>query len=311
MAKRKIIIDCDPGHDDIMAILMALAHPEELELLGITTVAGNNHMRRVTENLLRTLTYLGRTDIPVSMGSDTALVLGPEPQDAHGVTGLDGFDFPEPAFTPVKEHAVEFMKNCILSSEDKVTIVALAPLTNVALLVLAYPEVKDRIEQIVLMGGSVYRGNMLARSEFNIYADPHAAEAVMRCGVPVVIAPLEVCDDCLISEDDIKRWEQIKKPAAQLCAGLMNFFAGYGRKRGWTEFTVFDLVTIMYLLYPDRFEGFRSSCHVVPDGKYTRGMTVIDEDGNGHVYTLMKADRKYLNERFLEAIDRLDEGYPA
>ena len=307
MPKRKLIIDCDPGHDDIMAILMVLAHPEEFDLLGITTVAGNNLAPQVTGNLIRTLTYLGCTDIPVSMGSETALVLDPEPQDAHGVTGLDGFDFPEPGFAPVKERAVEFMKNRILDSEDKVTIAALAPLTNIALLLLAYPEVKERIEQIVLMGGSVYRGNMLARSEFNIYADPHAAEAVMRSGVPVVIAPLEVCDDILVSEDDIRMWENTPKPAAQLCAGLLNFFAGYGRKRGWTEFTVFDLATIMYLLYPDRFEGFRSTCHVVPDGTYTRGMTVIDPDENGHVFTLMKADRAFINARFREAIEKLDQ----
>ena len=306
MEKRKLLIDCDPGHDDIMAILMTLARPEAFELLGITTVAGNNHMRQVTDNLLRTLTYLGRTDIPVAMGSESALILDPEPQDAHGKTGLDGFDFPEPGFLPVPEGAVEFMKNAIMNSTEKVTIAALAPLTNIALLLLAYPEVKEKIEEIVIMGGSVCRGNMLARSEFNIYADPHAAEAVMRSGVRVVIAPLEVCDYCIVNEEDIRYWQNKKTKAAQLCGGLMNFFAGYGRQRGWSEFTVFDLATIMYLLYPERFEGFDGTCHVVPDGAYTRGMTVIDPCEGGHIHTLIKADKAFLNARFREAIDLLD-----
>ncbi len=306
MNKRKLIIDCDPGHDDIMAILMALAHPEKFDILGITTVAGNNHMVQVTKNLLSVLTYLGRTDIPVAMGADSPLILDAEPQDAHGVTGLDGFSLPEPGFFPVRQGAVEWMKNTILNCQSSVTIVALAPLTNIALLLKAYPEVQDCIEEIVLMGGSVYGGNILARSEFNIYADPHAAEAVMRSSVPVVIAPLEVCEDCLVYESDIAYWTEKNTPAAQLTAGLMNFFAGYGRKRGWTSFTVFDLVTIMFLMYPEKFEGFRCSCHVVTDGEYTRGMTVIDPDKESHIFTLMRADREFLNARFREAIEILD-----
>ncbi len=306
--KKKVIIDCDPGHDDVMAILSILAS-DDVEVLGITTVCGNNYCNVVTENLLNVLSYINRTDICVAKGQDRPLIYNPEPQDAHGYNGLEGFDFPQPIMQIVSNNAVEFMKNLIDEEDNKVTILALAPLTNIALLLRTYPEVKKNIDEIILMGGSIYRGNILARSEFNIYADPHAAEMVMESGVKTVILPLEGCDYCLITEEDIAYWENEDGRASRIVAALMNFFAEYGRKRGRKEFTVFDLGVSMYLLHPEMFEGYNCSCKVVLEGADTRGMTIIEPKEKSHIKVLTKCDTELFRKYIREDIDKVDKQF--
>ena len=190
MEKRKIIFDCDPGHDDIMAIMNALAHPEQLEILGYTTVCGNNYVDKVTRNLCQVLTALGK-DGKVAVGYDAPLVLDPDPQPAaHGESGLDGPTLPEPTVQPINQHAVEFLHEMAVKHE-KITIVALAPLTNIAVFLKTWPELKEKIECITLMGGSRSSGNILPRAEFNIYEDPHAAKLVFESGVPIVMSDIE------------------------------------------------------------------------------------------------------------------------
>lgn len=305
---KNILIDCDPGHDDVMAILSMLAS-DEVDVLGITTVCGNNYCEVITQNLLNVLSYIGRDDIPVAMGQTKPLIYNPEPQDAHGYNGLEGFEFPEQNMELVSTNAVTFMKEKIMNSTDKVTILALAPLTNIALLLRTFPEVKEHIEEIVLMGGSIYRGNILARSEFNIYADPHAAEIVMQSGVKTTILPLEGCDYCTITEEEINYWKNKNDRVSSMVAGLMDFFAIYGREHGMSEYTVFDLGVAMYVLHPELFEGYNCSCHVVLDGKYTRGMTVIDPQKDSHIQVLTKCNTKEFRKYIVEDIDNLDLRY--
>ncbi|MFD1904094.1 nucleoside hydrolase [Paenibacillus rhizoplanae] len=173
-----IIIDCDPGHDDAIAILLALAHPGELDIRGITTVGGNQILDKITDNALRILSFVN-ADIPVAKGAAAPLlgklVTG---EEAHGESGMDGPALPASKFKPVEQGAVEFMLEIIRASEEKITLVPTAPLTNIALLITAYPEVKERIEKISLMGGGLAYGNVTRTAEFNIYVDPEAARIV-------------------------------------------------------------------------------------------------------------------------------------
>lgn len=173
MTKKKyVLIDCNPGHDDIMAILDAIANPNIFHILGITTVCGNNLVPLITENMLNVLEYIHREDIPVCMGADKPLFYPPSPQAAHGYNGLEGFEFPKHTIKTIDQNVITFMKEKILSSSEPVTIMALVPLTNIATLLKEEPTLINQIEQLVVMGGSWYRGNVIPHAEFNIYADP-------------------------------------------------------------------------------------------------------------------------------------------
>lgn len=302
--KRNILIDCDPGHDDIMAILCAMAHPEELNVLGYTTVCGNNTLPSVTHNLLNVLSYI-KHPAPVAMGCENPLIGVPEVQDAHGKTGLDGFDFPEPNIETLKISAVEFMKEQILNCADKVTLVGMGPLTNIAVLIKAYPETKKRIDKIVFMGGAIQGGNILEHSEFNIYADPFAAEIVAESGIPLVICPLEVCREVAISEEQILSLKD-GGHISNMAYGLLDFYFGYARRHQMKETPVFDLCTILYLLYPDDFSGYACSLEVIPQGRTVRGMTVIEPQEDSCITVLTHAVKGLIS-GLLEDIHTLDE----
>jgi inosine-uridine nucleoside N-ribohydrolase len=171
-----ILIDCDPGHDDAMALLLALASPE-LELLGVTTVHGNQTLEKTTANALRVLEFAGRGDVPVAAGADRPLVREPRvAAHVHGESGLDGPDLPPPVGTPVPEHAVEFLADRLRSADRPMTLIPTGPLTNIALLLAQYPDAP--VERIVLMGGAIAEGNMTPAAEFNIWIDPEAAARV-------------------------------------------------------------------------------------------------------------------------------------
>lgn len=273
---RKIIVDCDPGHDDIVAIVCALAHPEQLDVLGLTTVCGNNLLDNVTRNLCQVMTVLKRNCI-ISKGYDSPMVYHPEPQRAaHGENGLAGPELPEPVIEPISLHAIEFMKEMALK-HGKITLVALAPLTNVALFLKTYPELKQNIECITLMGGSRYGGNILERSEFNIYADPHAARIVFESGVPIVMSGLEICQECSTPHALIDSLHQGNE-AMLMIHDILQFFSEYNRKRNRDCSPIFDVVPVMHLLHPELFETESCAVHIELDGKYTRGMTVFNEN---------------------------------
>ncbi|MBV7314494.1 pyrimidine-specific ribonucleoside hydrolase RihA [Shewanella sp. NIFS-20-20] len=273
-----IILDCDPGHDDAIAMIMALAHPQ-LEVLAVTTSAGNQTQAKTLHNALRILTLLNRSDIPVAAGAQKPLhrplIIA---DNVHGETGLDGPVLPEPNFAAQSMPAWELMANKLRESLQPVTLVPTGPLTNIAILLTLYPELKPKIAQIVLMGGAAGVGNWTPAAEFNIYVDPQAADLVFSAGVPLVMCGLDVTHQAQILADDVARMRAIQNPVAQCVADLLEFFVIYHKdpKWGFDGAPLHDPCTIAWLLQPELFEG--RDCHVAIEtcSELTLGMTVVD-----------------------------------
>lgn len=273
-----IILDCDPGHDDAIAIVLALASPE-LDVKAITSSAGNQTPEKTLRNVLRMLTLLQRQDIPVAGGARKPLMRKLIIADnVHGESGLDGPALPEPDFAPQSVTAVELMAKTLRESPQPVTIVATGPQTNVALLLNSHPELHDKIARIVMMGGAMVLGNWQPAAEFNIYVDPEAAEIVFQSGIPVVMAGLDVTHRAQIHGLDIERFRQLGNPVATIVAELLDFFMEYHKdaKWGFTGAPLHDPCTIAWLLKPELFTSVERWVGVETQGKYTQGMTVVD-----------------------------------
>ncbi len=273
-----IILDCDPGHDDAIALVLALASPE-LEVKAVTSSAGNQTPDKTLRNVLRMLTLLKRSDIPVAGGAVKPLMRDLIIADnVHGETGLDGPALPEPDFAPQNCTAVELMANVLRESPEPVTLVATGPQTNVALLLNSHPELHAKIARIVIMGGAMGLGNWTPAAEFNIYVDPEAAEIVFQSGIPVVMAGLDVTHRAQIMADDIERFRAINNPVARTVAELLDFFMEYHKteKWGFQGAPLHDPCTIAWLLKPEIFTTARRWVGVETQGKYTQGMTVVD-----------------------------------
>ena len=310
---RNIIIDCDPGHDDIIAILVALAHKDELNILGFTTVAGNQTLDKVTNNLLKVETYLG-IDIPVYKGYNSPIVKELDVQPlAHGESGLDGPVLPEAINSAKDMHAIEFMKKTLLEAKDKVTFVCIGPLTNMGLFLKTYPELREKIDQIVIMGGGIYNGNVLIKAEFNIYHDPEAAKIVFDSGVKVVMAGLEVCYSGSILLTETERAKDGGK-ASKLFYDLMKFYQGYAIRNGWDRTAIFDATPVIYLLYPELFKSEEKEVYIETVGEYCRGMTVVDTRNRvtkmkNPKTVLVSTDREKFVEVIFDALNKLDAQY--
>lgn len=273
-----IILDCDPGHDDAIAMVLALASPE-LDVRAITASAGNQTPDKTLRNVLRMLTLLGRQDIPVAGGARKPLMRELIIADnVHGESGLDGPALPEPDFAPQTCTAVELMASTLRTSPQPITLVATGPQTNVALLLNSHPELHDKIARIVLMGGAMALGNWQPAAEFNIYVDPEAAEIVFQSGIPIVMAGLDVTHKAQIHDQDIARFRQLGNPVATVVAGLLDFFMAYHRdeKWGFVGAPLHDPCTIAWLLKPELFTSVERWVGVETQGKYTQGMTVVD-----------------------------------
>jgi len=273
-----IILDCDPGHDDAIALVLALASPE-LEVKAVTSSAGNQTPDKTLRNVLRMLTLLKRSDIPVAGGAVKPLMRDLIIADnVHGETGLDGPALPEPGFAPQNCTAVELMAKVLRESPEPVTLVATGPQTNVALLLNSHPELHAKIARIVIMGGAMGLGNWTPAAEFNIYVDPEAAEIVFQSGIPVVMAGLDVTHRAQIMADDIERFRAINSPVARTVAELLDFFMEYHKteKWGFQGAPLHDPCTIAWLLKPEIFTTARRWVGVETQGKYTQGMTVVD-----------------------------------
>ncbi|HBX05233.1 MAG TPA: pyrimidine-specific ribonucleoside hydrolase RihA [Leclercia adecarboxylata] len=273
-----IILDCDPGHDDAIALVLALASPE-LDVKAVTSSAGNQTPDKTLRNVLRMLTLLKRTDIPVAGGAVKPLMRELIIADnVHGESGLDGPALPEPNFAPQNCTAVELMAKVLRESAEPVTLVATGPQTNVALLLNSHPELHAKIARIVIMGGAMGLGNWTPAAEFNIYVDPEAAEIVFQSGIPVVMAGLDVTHRAQIMADDIERFRAINNPVARTVAELLDFFMEYHKteKWGFQGAPLHDPCTIAWLLKPEIFTTARRWVGVLMQGKYTQGMTVVD-----------------------------------
>jgi pyrimidine-specific ribonucleoside hydrolase len=223
-----VLIDCDPGHDDAIALLLALASPE-LELLGVTTVHGNQTLEKTTANALRVLEFAG-SDMRVAAGADRPLLREPAvAADVHGETGLDGPDLPPPSSAPVGEHAVEFLAARLRESERPVTLVPTGPLTNVALLLATHPDAAQRIERIVLMGGAIAEGNVTPAAEFNIWVDPEAAARVFGSGLDVTMIGLDITHRALMTGEHAERLRSAGR-VGTMVAELWEFYSRFHRR---------------------------------------------------------------------------------
>ncbi|CAJ1910154.1 Pyrimidine-specific ribonucleoside hydrolase RihA [Aeromonas veronii] len=276
-----VILDCDPGHDDAIALILALASPE-LKVLAVTTSAGNQTPDKTLNNALRILTLLGRNDIPVAAGAPKPLARELIIADnVHGESGLDGPKLPDPAFAPQAMTGIELMARCLRESAKPVTLVPTGPLTNIALLLAAHPELKPRIARIVLMGGAAGAGNWTPAAEFNIYVDPEAADMVFKSGIPITMCGLDVTHEAQVMDEDIERVRAITNPVAQCVAGLLDFFMIYHRdpKWGFAGAPLHDPCTIAWLLAPELFYGVECWVDIETSGEHTVGMTVVDRYG--------------------------------
>ncbi|MER6997649.1 nucleoside hydrolase [Streptomyces sp. NPDC000410] len=305
-----IIIDCDPGHDDAVAILLAAGDPA-IDLLAITTVAGNQVLEKTTLNARRICTVAGITDVPIAAGCARPLV---QPlivaDDVHGASGMDGPRFGEPTVEIVPEHAVDLMHRLLTGHPEPVTLVPTAPLTNIALLLTRHPDVAEHIREIVLMGGSTERGNRTPAAEFNIYADPEAADIVFRSGLPLTMCGLNVTHQALATPDVLARLDGLDTELGRICAELMTFFAStYRRLWGFEAPPLHDPVAVARVIDPEIVHCADASVAVELHGTHTRGATVVDLhqylDRPVNARVAVALDRKKFWDRVIGAVDTL------
>lgn len=274
---KKIILDCDPGHDDMLAIILALSS-KELEVLGITTVAGNQTGEKTYTNALRVLNLIGRTDVKVSRGFDKPIIreLVTAPQ-IHGVSGLDGANLPEPKGNETHIHAVDFIIETIMSSTEKVYLVPTGPLTNIAVALIKEPRIRERIEKIVLMGGAFHDSNFTPGAEFNIYVDPEAAKLVFESGVPIVMVGLDVTNRALLTFEDIDYIESLGGKVSKVIAPLLRFFGKANNEFfGFDGAPIHDALAVSYLILPDILTLKHLHVDIETKGEFTSGQTVVD-----------------------------------
>jgi inosine/uridine nucleosidase len=270
------VLDCDPGHDDAVAILLADSLPE-LDLRAITTVAGNGTLERTSHNARRVAGLID-LDVPIAAGADRPLegelVTAP---DVHGSSALDGPDLPEPTRELDPRHAVDLLADVLDQAGEPVTIVATGPLTNVALLLRRRGEVRERIAEVVLMGGSTLRGNVTPAAEFNIYVDPVAASEVFGSGIPIRMVGLNLTYQALATEDIRARMRGLGTELGRIGAEWMEFFAArYRETQGLPGSPLHDPCAVAWLAHPDLIEGREAFVGIELEGRWTRGMTVVD-----------------------------------
>jgi len=282
-APRTIIIDTDPGQDDAVAILLALAAPEALDIRAITTVAGNMPLDVVTRNACALLELAGRTDVPVHAGCDAPWQRAPvTAAHVHGESGLDGANLPIPQLMPGKAHAVDVIIRAATEAPNRgLTLCALGPLTNIATALVRTPEIKPKIHEIVLMGGAIGLGNITPSAEFNIYADPHAAAAVFAAGVPIVMLPLEATHQVLATAAWADRMLALGTHAGRMIGGMYGHATRtrHLRRHKGRGVPLHDPCVIGYLLWPELFAGTECYVAVETAGELTMGRTVVDRWG--------------------------------
>jgi len=277
---RKIIIDCDPGQDDAVALLLAFASPEELELLGITAVGGNVPLRLTHRNARMMCDIAGKQDVPVFAGCAEPLVRPLQTAEMiHGETGINGIDVFEPDTPLQDEHAVDYIIRTLMDADqDSITLVPTGPLTNIATAIDKQAAILPKIHRIVLMGGAMREGgNRTPSAEFNILVDPEAADIVLRCGRPITQLGLDVTHQVLSTRDRVERIRALGNPVAEATADMLSFFDRYDTEKYTSKGApLHDPCTIAWLLKPELFEGKDCNISVETKSELTLGHTAVD-----------------------------------
>jgi len=280
MTPRKIIIDTDPGQDDAVAILLALASPEEIDVLGVTAVAGNVPLALTQKNARIICELAGKPETRVFAGCEAPMM---QPlvtaEHVHGKTGLDGPKLDEPAMPLQQQHAVDFIIDTLRNEKSgTVTLCPLGPLTNIAMAFRKAPDIVPRVQEIVLMGGAYFEvGNITPAAEFNIYVDPEAAAVVFACGRPITVMPLDVTHKALTTRARIDRFRSLGTKAGDMVAAWTDFFERFDMEKYGSEGApLHDPCVIAYLLRPELFSGRNINVEIETNSPLTRGMTVAD-----------------------------------
>ena len=311
--QRKILLDCDPGHDDAVAMMLAWGNPS-IELLGITTVGGNQTLDKVTRNALNVATVVGMHDVPIAAGCRLPLVRPVEiAPDVHGDSGLDGVELPEPAVELDPRHGVDLIIETIMSNEPgTVTLVPTGPLTNIAMAARKEPRIVERVQEVVLMGGGYHVGNWSPVAEFNIKVDPEAAHIVFNEKWPIVMVGLDLTHQALATDEVAERIAAVPGSVSQFTLGLFTFFRkAYQDAQGFEFPPVHDPCTLAYLIDPTIVETVKVPVDVELNGSLTTGMTVADfrapapEDCHTKVATRLDAPRFW--GLVVDAIDRIQK----
>ncbi|MDR9854965.1 nucleoside hydrolase [Paenibacillus sp. VCA1] len=295
MAKIPVIISTDPGIDDAAALGTAF-YRNELDIRLITTLHGNVDIGKTTANTLKVLDFFGQK-IPVARGMQTPLVIAPVSTDVHGESGMDGYDFPESGQTVIPEHAVEAMRSLLESSDEKITIISIGPLTNIAMLLLMYPRIKSKIDRIVFMGGSLCGGNVTSAAEFNIWADPHAAEIVFESGLELVMIGLDVTLKALIGTNELAKH---RNKSAEMFAAIFGHYRDGDMEHG---VMMHDMCAVTYVTNPEIFKVEPKRVTVVTEGPAI-GMT-MEVSGEPNIRVATGIDQEAFRNWFSETLARM------
>ncbi|WP_157001637.1 nucleoside hydrolase [Agromyces laixinhei] len=308
---RKIIVDCDPGHDDAIALMLAHGNPD-IELVAVTTVGGNAVLDKVTKNALGIMTMAGITGVPIAAGCVRPLIREGEDADVHGESGLDGVELPQPTMQLDPRHGVDLIIDTVMAAEPKtISLVPTGPLTNIAMAIRKEPRIIERVKEVVLMGGGVHVGNWSAVAEFNIMIDPEAAHIVFDAPWDVTMIGLDATHQALATNEVADRITALNTPLADFVLGLFGFFRrAYHDAQGFQYPPVHDPVTVARIIDPTIVGTVRAPIRVELRGDHTLGMTVtelrpahIPENCRTQAAMSLDADRFW--DLVIDAIERL------
>lgn len=277
---KKVILDCDPGHDDAIAMLLA-TRADNIDLIGVTTVAGNSELHHTVNNALRVLNYADVYDIPVYAGCSKPMMRDLYRLTGaviHGEDGLGGPEIPAPTQKPEEKHAVDYLVDTLMESEEQITLVAVGPLTNIAMAMIKEPRIKDKIDKLIIMGGAIIEpGNITSAAEFNIYVDPEAAKVVFNSGVEIYLNTLDVTMKAVFLEKDINEMVESGNKISKIVGELLIFFAGtHVEHFGFLACPIHDALCIGQLIDPTLLSHKKVFCDVSLHDELTLGETVAD-----------------------------------
>jgi purine nucleosidase len=299
-----LIIDCDPGVDDAIALFLALASPS-LELLAITTVAGNVPIEVTHDNAHRICALVNCPDIPIYAGCPRPMVRSPIfAADVHGENGLGGVVLPETPIQQRNDHAVDILiQHCRTHQQNPLTIAALGPLTNLAVALVKAPDIAQGIEQIVIMGGGIAEGNVTPHAEFNCYADPHAAQVVLTSGIPITLIPLDLTHQVIASAEWRSQLQAIDSPVCQLVVQMLGQYGTDERHdRGWDGPPLHDPCVIGYLLEPELFTTVPATIQVELANPSKLGQTLFQWESEGKTADIIQVARTVESQSFLQML---------